>query len=131
MAAMRRGDLAKATGSNIETIRYYEKIGLLPDPARSASGHRLYSPNDEKRLTFVLRCRQLGFSIAELRGLLQLVDSADYSCSDVLAVTTQHMRNIERKIADLRRLKKSLEDISAECSGDQAPDCPIIEALYA
>lgn len=131
MAAMRRGNLAKATGCNAETIRYYEKIGLLPEPERSASGHRLYFPDDEKRLKFIMRCRELGFSIAELRGLLGLVDSADYTCGDVLAVTTQHIRDIARKIADLRRLKKTLEDISAECSGEQVPDCPIIDALYS
>ena len=77
MATMKRGNLAKATGSNIETIRYYENIGLLHEPDRSASGHRLYSQNDQKRLGFILRCRELGFSIAELRELLGLVDSED------------------------------------------------------
>ncbi|NNC71786.1 MAG: helix-turn-helix domain-containing protein [Sphingomonadaceae bacterium] len=127
---MKRGALAKATGSNIETIRYYEKIGLLPEPERTASGHRLYSLDDEKRLKFILRCRELGFSIAELRELLGLVDTDDYTCGDVLAISKQHTHDIERKIADLKRLKRTLDQMSAECSGDAVPECPLVDALF-
>jgi MerR family transcriptional regulator, mercuric resistance operon regulatory protein len=127
---IKRGALAEATGSNIETIRYYEKIGLLHEPDRSASGHRLYSRDDQKRLGFVLRCRELGFSIAELRELLGLVDTKDYTCAEVLAVTTQHIEDIAKKIADLKRLKRTLDRMSAECSGEAVPDCPLVEALF-
>lgn len=127
---IKRGALAKATGCNIETIRYYEKIGLLNEPDRSASGHRLYSPHDEKRLKFIMRCRDLGFSIAELHDLLGLVDSDGYTCGDVLAISKKHTHGIEQKINDLKRLKRTLGRMSAECSGDAVPDCPLIEALF-
>ena len=127
--AIKRGEMAKRSGSNIETIRYYEKIGLLAAPDRTGSGHRLYSPEDQSRLGFILRGRELGFSIDELRSFLSLVDSGDYTCSEVLAITRKHLRSVQEKIADLRKLEATLTNIASECSGDMAPDCPIIEAL--
>lgn len=82
-----RGELGKRSGCNLETIRYYEKIGLLRPPERTVSGHRLYSPGDQARLGFILRGRYPGFSIGELKSLLSLVDSHDYSCGKVLELT--------------------------------------------
>lgn len=127
---IKRGELARLSGCNIETIRYYENIGLLREPMRNHSGHRLYSPEDEKRLRFLLRCRELGFSISELREMLELVDSDAYTCGEVLSISNRHIEGIKHKIADLNRLKRTLETMSLECSGDAVPDCPLVEALF-
>ena len=86
---MRLGDLSAQTDCKTETIRYYEKIGLLPEPARSASGYRDYGDDHLKRLSFIRRCRELGFKIDEIRGLLELVDDGDYTCSDVKKITLE------------------------------------------
>ena len=127
---IKRGELAQRSGCNIETIRYYEDIGLLHEPMRSESGHRLYSPENEKRLRFLLRCRELGFSISELREMLELVDSEAYTCGEVLTISNRHIDGIKSKIEDLKRLKRTLEGMSAACSGNAVPDCPLIEALF-
>ena len=125
-----RGALAAGTGCNIETIRYYEKIGLLPPPPRSAGGHRLYGRDLVKRLSFVRRSRDLGFTLGEIRELLRLVDGGTYTCGEVEQLALDHVRDIRRKIADLRRLQRVLETMAAQCSGDAVPDCPIIDALF-
>ncbi|ASK89654.1 MerR family transcriptional regulator [Sphingorhabdus sp. SMR4y] len=127
---IKRGELAKITDRNIETIRYYEKIGLLLEPNRSAGGHRLYSRDDRARLGFILRGRDLGFSIEELKSLLSLVDSSDYSCGEVLELTRDHLASVRQKIVDLRKLERTLTDVSAQCEGGDVPDCPIIDALF-
>ncbi len=127
---MKRGKLAESSGCNIETIRYYETIGLLNPPERTQAGHRLYGPQDQARLGFILRGRNLGFSIDELRSLLSLVDSNDYSCGDVLALTRKQIESVKQKIADLRKLERTLKDISSQCEGGDVPDCPIIESLF-
>jgi MerR family mercuric resistance operon transcriptional regulator len=126
---LKRGALAKAAGCNLETIRYYEKISLLPPPSRTSSGHRLYSPDDQSRLRFILRCRELGFSIEEIRSLLGLVDTGDYSCAEINKLTLMHLASITQKIIDLKKLEKTLKTISDECSKGDTPDCPIIDAL--
>src|SRR5713226_6102348 len=125
-----RGALAARTGCNIETIRYYERVGLLPPPPRSAGGHRLYGEGLVRRLNFVRRSRDLGFSIEEIRELLRLVDGGTYTCGEVEQLARDHVREIRRKIADLRRLKRVFETMAAQCSGDAVPDCPIIDALF-
>lgn len=126
---IRRGELAKRSGCNIETIRYYENIGLLPLPARNKGGHRLYAQADQERLRFLMRCRELGFSIDELRSLLSLVDSGEYSCGEVHELTMNHLKGVRKKMADLRMLEKTLKTIAANCAGGSKPDCPIIDAL--
>ena len=128
---IKRGELARRSGCNIETIRYYEQTGLLHEPQRSDSGHRLYAPPDEARLGFILRGRELGFSLEELRGLLSLVDSHDYSCAEVLALTVRHLDNIRQKIDDLRRMEDTLASVSAQCLGGDLPECPIIDTLQS
>lgn len=126
---LRRGELAKRTGCNLETIRYYEKIGLLPEPPRNANGYRTYDDTDAGRLHFILRGRELGFAIEEIRGLLELVDGGSQTCAEVRARTEQHLATVHAKIADLQRIERVLTQIAGHCSGDMVPECPIIEAL--
>jgi len=127
--SLTRGKLARATGCNLETIRYYEKIGMMPDPPRTASGYRIYDHGHASRLRFILRARELGFAIGEIKGLLGLMDGGTQTCADVKARTGQHLADIRAKIADLRRIEKVLETTAAQCSGKEVPECPILEAL--
>ena len=127
--SLKRGALAKRFGCNTETIRYYENIALLTPPDRTHGGHRVYSPADQARLGFILRARELGFSVEELRSLLSLADSHDYTCGEVLTLTERHLEDIRRKIDDLRRLERTLADVSARCDGGNAPECPVMDAL--
>ncbi|MBI1360273.1 MAG: MerR family DNA-binding protein [Alphaproteobacteria bacterium] len=127
---LRRGELAREADCNLETIRYYETIGLIPHPPRSEGRHRLYGRAHINRLRFILRGRELGFSIDEIRALLAIEDSGG-ACSDVYALTTQHLVQVKRKIADLRRLERILASTAAACARDASPECPIIEALSA
>lgn len=128
--ALTIGALSKQTGVNIETIRFYERIGILPKPPRSVGGHRIYGHDQLMRLGFVRRSRELGFSLQEVRGLLQLVDGGHYTCAEVKAITLDHLADVRRKIADLRRLERTLAEVSGKCRGGKVPDCPVIEALF-
>lgn len=125
-----RGELAGRTDCNIETIRYYEQVGLMPPPPRSQGGHRLYGQDLIKRLTFIRRSRDLGFTIAEIRGLLRLVDGRKYTCAEVEELASDHVREIRRKIADLKKLKTVLETMASQCSKGKVPECPIIDVLF-
>ncbi len=127
---LKRGALARALGCNLETIRFYETIGIMPDPARSASGHRLYEKDAQDRLRFILRCRRLGFSIEDIRGLLSMVDSENYTCKDVYVLTKEYLDSVAQKIADLKKLQRTLKGILTTCGQGDDMDCPIIEALY-
>jgi len=127
---LHRGELARRTGCNLETIRYYEKIGLMPEPPRTAGGYRTYDRDQVKRLAFIRRSRELGFSLEEIRSLLSLVDGGDYSCGEVRDRTLGHAAEVRRKVADLRRLERTLREMAAQCSGDEVPDCPIIDVLW-
>lgn len=124
------GALARKTGVNIETIRYYERIGILAAPRRTGGGHRMYDDDQFKRLSFVRRTRHLGFSLDEIRTLLSLIDSQSYSCEDVRDITRRHLDAIRQRIKDLRRMEHVLDEIAAQCDGGQTPDCPIIDALH-
>jgi len=124
------GQLSRATGCNIETIRYYERIGILSDPPRSHGGHRIYGEDHVKRLHFVCRCRDLGFTLKQLRDLLTLVDETGHSCKEVKALTLDHLGSVQRKIGDLQRMEAVLTEMAARCDGGDLPDCPIVEALY-
>ena len=123
------GALSKQTGVIIETIRYYEHEGLMPAPPRTSGGHRSYSEDHLKRLTFIRRSRELGFSMAEIRGLLALVDGGSYTCGEVKSLTLEHAESVRSKISDLRRIRRILLDISSRCEGGSVPECPIIDAL--
>lgn len=127
---MKIGQLSEQAECKIETIRYYERIGLLPEPGRSEGGYRIYDEDHLKRLVFIRRSRQLGFTIEEIRGLLDLVDGGNYTCSDVKTITMEHVENIRHKIADLKKLEKTLTHIASLCAGDATPECPIIDALF-
>lgn len=124
------GKLALESAVNIETIRYYEKIGVMPKPSRSAGGYRLYTSDHLKRLIFIRRGRELGFSLDELRDLLRLVDGHAYTCAEVKVLTLEHVAGIRRKIADLKRLDRVMTKVAARCSGHRIPDCPVIDALF-
>ncbi|MCI0431459.1 MAG: helix-turn-helix domain-containing protein [Rhodospirillales bacterium] len=126
---LQRAQLARLTGCNLETIRYYEKIGLLPKPPRSGAGYRLYGEGDASRLRFILRGRELGFSIEEIRGLLALVDRGAQTCAEVKERTERHLIDVRAKIADLQRIEEVLAATAAACSGDVVPDCPVLEVL--
>jgi MerR family mercuric resistance operon transcriptional regulator len=126
-----RGSLAKETGVNIETIRYYEKIGLMPDPARSSGGHRIYDQSHMKRLSFIRRSRELGFTLQEIRELLELVDGGDYTCAEVRDRTLYHLDDVAMKIRDLRKMQNTLKTMASKCDGGLMPDCPIVDALYS
>jgi MerR family transcriptional regulator, mercuric resistance operon regulatory protein len=126
---MQRSELARQAGCNLETIRYYEKIGLLPEPPRTGGGYRAYDQSHRQRLQFILRARELGFSIEEIRGLLGLVDGGDYTCGEIREITLHHLADVKAKIADLRRLERTLTRISSQCHGENKPECPIVEAL--
>jgi len=125
-----RGQLAKKSDCNIETIRYYEKEGVLPEPRRTEKGYRLYSDEDTKRLNFIRRCRELGFTIAEIRELLSLVDNKSYTCADVNNITQTHIGGVKDKISDLTNILKALQEMSDKCDSGDGMDCPILEILF-
>lgn len=124
-----RAQLARKTGCNLETIRYYETAGLLPAPPRSANGYRVYSVAHESRLRFVIRARDLGFSMEEIRSLLVLTDSGEQTCAEVMERAQAHRMRIRQRIAELRRMEQILTDTLTRCSGGEAPDCAILDAL--
>ncbi len=124
------GLLSKQTDCKIETIRYYEKIGIFPKPPRTEGGHRIYSENHMKRLVFIRRGRDLGFSLEEIRALLRLVDGGNNNCGQVQEITLHHLGDIRRKIVDLKKLEKILANISSQCEGGVIPECPILDALF-
>ena len=128
-SSLTRGDLARATGCNIETIRYYEKTGLLPDPPRSAAGYRIYSAAHATRLRFILRARELGFSMEDIRGLMGLDDGAAPTCAEVKERTERHLADVRAKISDLRRIESVLAATASRCSGAEVPNCPVLDAI--
>ncbi len=123
------GELSRLTQVNIETIRYYEKIGIMPNPPRNSSGYRIYSTPHLERLSFVRRSRELGFSQPEVRKLLTLVDEHKYTCAEVREMTARHLSTVRSKIKDLRKLEKALAKMVSECDGGDIPDCPIVAIL--
>jgi MerR family transcriptional regulator, mercuric resistance operon regulatory protein len=129
--SLQRAGLARLTGCNLETIRYYENIGLMPDPPRTAAGYRIYDESHVSRLRFILRARELGFAIEDIRGLLDLVDGGTQTCAEVRERTERHLADVRMKIADLRRMEKVLASTAAKCTGDKVPDCPVLDALKA
>lgn len=124
------GELARRTGVNVETIRYYERAGIVPAPPRTEGGHRAYDTGFVRRLTFVARARRLGFSLQEIRSLLRLVDANSLTCADVRELTLSHADEIRRKIADLRQLESTLSALADQCHGQRVPECPVLEQLF-
>lgn len=126
---MKIGELSKATGTNVETIRYYERIGLLPAPLRTAANYRSYGEAHRTRLAFVRHSRELGFTIDEIRSLLDLSDNPGRECSEADRIATSHHVQVEAKIAQLEKLRDELGRIVGRCRGGVAADCRVIEAL--
>lgn len=127
--ALSIGELGKATGTKVETIRYYEKIGLLPAPARTAGNYRDYGSTELQRLSFIRRARNLGFSLDQVRELLTLADDRARDCATVDGIARDHLIAIERKIADLTALRRELRSVIKSCDGGAIANCRIIEAL--
>jgi MerR family transcriptional regulator, mercuric resistance operon regulatory protein len=123
------GELFRLTGVNIETIRYYEKIKMLPAPLRTEGGHRIYGPKEAGILAFIRRGRELGFTLDEIRALLNLGGPGKASCGQVRDIAAHHLEHIRTKIADLVKLEKLLAKTIAKCSGDTVPECPVIDIL--
>ncbi|MFT6915752.1 MAG: MerR family mercuric resistance operon transcriptional regulator [Motiliproteus sp.] len=123
------GGLSTLTGCNIETIRYYEKMTLLPAPARTAGGHRLYPVTLQKRLMFICRARRLGFTLEEVRHLLGLTEG-DYSCAEVKQVVLGHLGVVRNRIEELVRLETNLTSMAAQCTGGALPNCAAIDSLF-
>jgi MerR family mercuric resistance operon transcriptional regulator len=124
------GALATRTGSNVETIRYYERAGLLPAPARSAGGYRLYGSGHLKRLTFIRRARALGFSIDQVRRLLDLADHRRRPCAEVRDLAAAHLADVRAKISDLQAMERALAETVTRCADSRSVDCAVIDALY-
>jgi DNA-binding transcriptional MerR regulator len=124
------GDLAKGTGTKVVTVRYYEQIGLLPVPSRTAANYRTYGNEEMRRLRFIRRCRGLGFTLDQIRDLLRVSSRQDEECAEVDRITAQHLIEVEQKISDLKRLAKELRRLNSCCQGNGViADCRIIEAL--
>jgi Cu(I)-responsive transcriptional regulator len=124
------GDLGRATGTKVETIRYYEKAGLLPQPARTVSGnYRAYTAAQLGRLSFIRRSRDLGFTLEQIRALLDLADQRDRDCEAVDGIAREHLAEVERKIADLSALQQELREMIDRCHHGTVAECRIIEAL--
>jgi MerR family transcriptional regulator, mercuric resistance operon regulatory protein len=123
------GELSRLSGVNIETIRYYERIKMLPAPPRTQGGHRVYGPTEIRVLVFIRRARELGFSLDEIRALLALGGPGKATCADVRKVATRHLDDIRAKIGDLKKLERLLAKTIAQCSGKTIPDCPMLDIL--
>jgi Cu(I)-responsive transcriptional regulator len=123
------GKLARITGTKVETIRFYEKCGLLPAPARTTGNYRAYETSHLNRLSFIRRARDLGFSIDQVRTLLDLSDDKSRSCEAVDEIAKEHLREVERKIADLKALQGELDRLITQCRCGTVADCRIIESL--
>ena len=129
-AGIRIGELSQRTGCNIETIRYYERVGLLPAPMRSAGRYRLYDTGDVGRLVFVRRARELGFTLNEVRALLALsTRDGEAACPEVRELAAAHLGEMRAKIADLRAMERVLADAVRCCDAGELPGCPLIAAL--
>ena len=123
------GELGAATGTKVETVRYYEKAGLLPKPARTVGNYRAYGRVELDRLSFIRRARDLGFSLDQVRALLSLSDDGDRPCTAVDDIARGHLNEVERKIADLQALKSELSRLLEQCQCGTVADCRIIETL--
>ena len=129
---MKIGDLAKATGTPVETIRYYEREGLLPAAARTEANYRHYAEAHTQRLQFVRHCRSLDMSLDEIRALLAFQDAPGDNCAEVNALLDAHIGHVARRIRELRALEKQLKELRAQCRGAlDAEHCGILEGLSA
>lgn len=127
---MKIGDLATRTGTQVETIRYYEREGLLPEPARTAANYRIYDDMHVERLAFIRRCRSLDMALDEIRVLLGLKDSPSESCDEANRVLDEHLGHVMQRIEELLALKTQLLSLRSQCSeANIAADCGILKEL--
>ncbi|MHA3795604.1 MerR family transcriptional regulator [Sphingomonas sp. YL-JM2C] len=126
---MKIGDLAKLTDTRVETIRFYEKEGLIPAPGRNSGNYRIYEQAHLNRLSFIRRSRDLGFTLDQVRKLLKLADDRAAPCADVDAIAAEHIAEIDRKLVDLGALRDELVRRLDRCVGSTIAECRIIEAL--
>jgi MerR family transcriptional regulator, mercuric resistance operon regulatory protein len=122
------GELSRRTAVNIETIRYYERIGLLPPPPRTGGGHRTFGTDSYRTLAFIKRSRELGFTLEDIRTLLSLRNSRG-SCMDVKVIAERHLQDVRIKMRDLKKLESVLAVAVARCPNDESTDCPVLESL--
>ena len=123
------GELSARSGVKVETLRYYERIGLIPSPPRSEGGQRMYDTSHLTRVIFIRRARNLGFSLEQTRDLLGFERGRDLTCAEVETLTQMHIAGIRRKVKALRKLERMLNDLVSGCHARTVPDCPILEAL--
>lgn len=126
---MNIGAVSKKSGVPAKTIRYYESIGLLPDPVRGENGYRSYGDNDVETLKFVQRARKLGFKVKDVEALLTLWQDKNRASADVRSFAVRHIEEIEQRIAELQSIRDTLRHLVQRCHGDDRPDCPILEDL--
>ena len=126
---MRRSELARSAGCHSETVRFYEMRGLLPEPPRNAAGHRVYGREHARRLRFVVRARELGFSLAQITQLLRLADDGGSVCAEAKILAVARLDETRRKLADLAKLEQALRHMVAQCDKDGTRGCPIIDTL--
>lgn len=123
------GTLAKRTGTKVQTIRYYEQIGLMPEPGRTTGGQRRYDDADLDRLSFIRHARQLGFTLQAIRELLELSDQPDRPCHEADVIARRQLREVEQRLARLEALRTELKRMVHECSGGRTADCRVLEVL--
>ncbi|NQZ79994.1 MAG: helix-turn-helix domain-containing protein [Colwellia sp.] len=126
------GQLAKESNCKVETVHYYERIGIMPEPPRTDGGHRIYALPHVKRLNFIRRGRELGFKIEQVKELLKLIDEPNHYCNEAKELALQQAEVVKNKINDLQKLQKVLNDMVVECKGSSSSidDCPIVDALF-
>lgn len=126
---MNIGEAAEASGVSAKMIRYYEQVGLITPPARTASGYRVYSEPDIHALRFIRRARDLGFTVEQIGALMQLWRDRARASADVKRIALEHVAVLEAKMREIEEMAKALKHLAANCHGDGRPDCPIIEEL--
>jgi MerR family mercuric resistance operon transcriptional regulator len=123
------GRLAAQAGVNLETVRYYERVGLMPAPDRTSGGHRDYRPDHRARLAFIRRARELGFGLSDVRALIGLAEPGQNTCAEVKAIASGHLSTVRAKLADLARLEAVLDSAVRQCGAGDIPVCAVIEVL--
>lgn len=123
------GSLGKRTGTKVQTIRYYEQIGLMPEPGRTEGGQRRYGDAEVDRLSFIRHARQLGFSLEAIRELLDLSDNPDRSCGEADSIARRQLKQVELRMDRLKALRTELKRMIKECSGGKTADCKVLEVL--
>ncbi|MBM9595119.1 MerR family transcriptional regulator [Roseitranquillus sediminis] len=123
------GTMSRKTGTKVQTVRYYEQIGLLPEPGRSEGGQRRYTDDDLDRLAFIRHARQLGFSLDAIRELLALADNPRQPCANADSIAARQLRQVEKRIMRLQALRTELRRMIDECNGESIADCRVLEVL--